>query len=200
MLVLPWSCSIQFVRCLTTLTLYSRPVRNGYANDQAFFFLTPDGEPRAIDITDHGLQIACTREPSACRRCVDDKTSCVYSREGVVRRKRKRKDDTTEELSILTPAPSIIFEGHGNPARMVEGLQSHLCRDIELACDRLDGRDASQQTSIGALTSLSDASAAVWHSTGQFEQSSKHYFVFRERTDLWVESKSITTFEATIRD
>jgi len=67
-------------------------------------------------------------------------------------------------------------------------LQSHLASDIESARKRLDGRDES---SLGALASLSEACAAVWHSNGQFEQSRKQYFLFEDRSAGWVESRCL---------
>lgn len=72
---------------------------------------------------------------------------------------------------------------------MADVLQSHLANDIESARERLDGHDEAQQSSLGALASLSDACAAVWHSNGQFEQARKQYFLFEDRSAAWVQSK-----------
>ena len=70
-------------------------------------------------------------------------------------------------------------------------MQSHLTNDIETTRGLLHGLGASHETSLGALTSLSEACAAVWHNAMEFDSTtSRGYFLFEDRAVLWVESKN----------
>lgn len=70
-------------------------------------------------------------------------------------------------------------------------MQSHLVNDIEATRSLLTDADTLRDTSLGALSSLSEACAKVWHNTLEFDQSSKGFFLFEDRAESWVEGKSI---------
>lgn len=44
-------------------------------------------------------QVSCSRDRPNCRRCVSEGTHCVYSRSGVIRRKRKTKEPLETQSS-----------------------------------------------------------------------------------------------------
>ena len=67
-------------------------------------------------------------------------------------------------------------------------LQSHLATDIAATRDRLDTLDVGEHSSLGALSSLSEACAAVWHDL-EFDMTGKGYFLFEDRATSWVEGK-----------
>jgi len=69
-------------------------------------------------------------------------------------------------------------------------VQSHLTDDIEATRGILHGLGASHETSLGALTSLSEACAAVWHNTMEFDNTSKGFFLFEDQAEYWVDSKT----------
>lgn len=68
-------------------------------------------------------------------------------------------------------------------------MQSHLLDDIEITRGILSGSDASQYNSLGALSSLSDACAAVWQNAPDFDSSSKSFFLFEDCAEAWAEGK-----------
>nr|OQO15540.1 hypothetical protein B0A51_15262 [Rachicladosporium sp. CCFEE 5018] len=75
-------------------------------------------------------------------------------------------------------------------------VQSQLAADIEATQSLLHGlsSDTGDSRPFGALSSLSDACAAVWHDATDFDRTSQGYFLFKERTLGWVEA-FITTLK-----
>ena len=72
-------------------------------------------------------------------------------------------------------------------------VPSHLTNDIETTRGLLYGLGASHNnTSLGALTSLSEACAAVWHNAMEFDSTSRGYFLFEDRAALWAESQNLS--------
>ena len=65
-------------------------------------------------------------------------------------------------------------------------LQSHLATDIELTSERLRGLATSQHNSLGALSSLSEACAAVWHDASEFDKTGKKFFLFEDCAESWL--------------
>lgn len=70
-------------------------------------------------------------------------------------------------------------------------MQSHLTNDIEATRGLLHGVGASHETSLGALTSLSEACAAVWHNSLEFDDTSKGFFLFEDQAESWVDSETL---------
>ncbi|OQO11643.1 hypothetical protein B0A48_03370 [Cryoendolithus antarcticus] len=64
-------------------------------------------------------------------------------------------------------------------------IQSQLAAEIETTQNLLDPADSHP---FGALSSLSEACAAVWHDATDFDRASQGYFLFEERTSAWVDS------------
>lgn len=134
-----------------------------------------------------------------CARCSNDGVACVYSRYGIIRRrKRKRTSDeqTADTPSLLTPAsltsrPDIepINDTSYTQNRNDEA-QSHLTTDIEATRGLLHGLGASQYGSLSALSSLSKACAAVWHNEPGSDKSGQSFFLFEDRADSWADSES----------
>ena len=72
-------------------------------------------------------------------------------------------------------------------------MQSHLNGDIEIARGLLSGTDVTPHGhTLGALSSLSDACATVWHNAPDFDDSRKSFFLFEERAESWAEGKRIS--------
>lgn len=114
----------------------------------------------------------------------------MYSRSGTIRRQRKRKREDTSMNTVYGMRLSVAASSN-TTAPTVENtnLQSHLTNDIEVTRGLLCGLDASHDTSLGALTSLSEACAAVWHNAIEFDSTSKGFFLFEAEAEAWVESK-----------
>lgn len=138
-------------------------------------------------------QVSCTRVLPVCNRCHDGTIECVYSRSGTIRRKRKRRGEndslsTPASIAVRPPVASSSTPGHATESTVV---QSHLTNDIETTRGLLHCLGASHNnTSLGALTSLSEACAAVWHNAMEFDSTSRGYFLFEDRAALWVESEN----------
>lgn len=134
-------------------------------------------------------QVSCNRIQPICTRCRDGATDCVYSRSGVIRRERKRKHRDTSDT---TPEPSPVsvnkVSSHTTPGSTE--FQSHLTSDIETTRGLLSGLGTSHETSLGALTSLSEACASVWHNSIEFDNTDKGFFLFKDQAELWIDSKS----------
>ncbi|EMC92685.1 hypothetical protein BAUCODRAFT_151097 [Baudoinia panamericana UAMH 10762] len=153
--------------------------------------------------TEHAAYaIACDRLRAGCKRCQTDSAACTYSRTGVIRRHRKRKhdalsDDTNNNnnKNTTTTPPSNRSNPDVNKSTDHQSLQSHLTLDIDGTTDRLHhlAGDSSDQNSLTALTSLSDACAAVWHDAAGPDVSVKKFFPFEDRAVAWTE-----TFESTL--
>jgi hypothetical protein len=105
----------------------------------------------------------------------------------VIRRKRKRKHETPVANQ---PYPST-------PGADGSSLQSHLAIDIAVTRERLDGLGNSQHDPLGALSSLSEACAAVWHDGSEFEEAGNEFFLFEDHATSWVNCKRIKCFIAT---
>lgn len=75
------------------------------------------------------------------------------------------------------------FEGH------TSSLQSNLATDIEVTQERLRGLDTSPHNSLGALSSLAEACAGVWHDAWELDKTSNKFFLFEDRADSWANGK-----------
>ena len=109
----------------------------------------------------------------------------MYSRTGSIPRPRKRKNpddnhDTPSSLSSIYAAATLFA---------ADEVQSHLASEIESTRGLLSGPGELRDNSLGALSSLSQACAAVWHSTSDFDRPGKGYFLFKDRTASWVNSE-----------
>jgi hypothetical protein len=106
----------------------------------------------------------------------------LYSRTGSIPRPRKRKnpDDTPSSLSSIYGAASLFA---------ADEVQSHLATEIDTTRGLLGGPGELHDNSLGALSSLSQACSAVWHSTSDFDRPGKGYFLFQDRAVSWVESE-----------
>jgi len=117
---------------------------------------------------------------------------CVYTRSGIIRRVRKRKRKRLDALESNNDSSevrrSVVSSSLSARASESNTVQSHLTDDIETTRGLLRNLGASHDTSLGALTSLSEACAAVWHNAMEFGSQSKGYFLFEDRAAFWVES------------
>jgi hypothetical protein len=101
----------------------------------------------------------------------------------VIRRNRKRKHET---LVGNQPCPATLSRNHGHSGADGSSLQSHLATDIAVTRERLRGLDTSQHNSLDALSSLSEACAAVWHDASEFDTTGKKFFLFEDHAVSWV--------------
>lgn len=110
-------------------------------------------------------QIACSRDRDSCERCTKRGISCIYSRVGIIRRARKRKQETRQASgAIATPRPAPesdddlaakILRSDGRP-------QSYLASDIEMTEKSLGGSDSPHQRGpFNALLMLNEASTTT---------------------------------------
>jgi hypothetical protein len=132
-------------------------------------------------------QVSCNRVQPVCNRCGEGSIECIYSRSGTIRRKRKRKHDIDPTSNAVRPSTV----SSSTPASATEStvVQSHLTSDIEATRGLLHGLGASD-TSLGALTSLSEACAAVWHNAMEFDSTtSRRYFLFEDQAASWADSE-----------
>jgi hypothetical protein len=126
-----------------------------------------------------------------CTRCSEDTIECVYSRSGTIRRQKKRKRD-----GVLNNASGHASESTHIAATATEstGVQPHLTSDIEATRGLLHGLGGSHEMSLGALTSLSEACASVWHNAMEFDSTSKGFFLFKDQAESWVDSKTSSLY------
>ena len=89
------------------------------------------------------------------------------------------------------PYPSTPGRNHGPPGANGSSLQSHLAIEIAVTRERLGGLGNSQHNPLGALSSLSEACAAVWHDGSEFEETSDDFFLFEDHAVSWVNCKRI---------
>lgn len=102
----------------------------------------------------------------------------------MIPRNKKRKHETpVGKQSSLGSTPG---RNHGASRADGDTLQSQLAIDIEVTRERLHGLDIPQQNSLTALSSLSEAYAAVWHDASEFGQTGKSYFLFEGNAVSWV--------------
>lgn len=69
-------------------------------------------------------------------------------------------------------------------------VQSHLANDIETTRGLLSELGTFHDTSLGALTSLSEACASVWHNAIELENTGKGFFLFEDQAESWMNSES----------
>ncbi|KAI9704639.1 MAG: hypothetical protein M1820_005387 [Bogoriella megaspora] len=131
-------------------------------------------------------KVACSRERLACLRCKDEDLVCTYSRTGVIRRNRKRKHET---LGGDESRSSTLSLDHG-PSRADNSMQSHLVDDIEETRDQLRRHSTSQHNSLGALSSLSEACAAIWHDASEFDKTGTKFFLFKDHAVSWADAET----------
>jgi hypothetical protein len=106
----------------------------------------------------------------------------------VIRRNRKRKRDTavaTDQPSVTVPCNQASEEAEG----AASGLQCNLTTDIEVTRERLGGLDTSLHNSLGALSSLAEVCAGVWHDAGELNKTSNKFFLFEDREGSWVDGE-----------
>ncbi|KIW99154.1 uncharacterized protein Z519_00817 [Cladophialophora bantiana CBS 173.52] len=110
--------------------------------------------------------------------------ACIYSRSGIIRRNRKRKYDAAvpDHLSPVTVTGSHVSDA------ATSSLQSNLAMDIEVTRNRLQGLDASPQTSLRALSSLSEACAAIWHDDWELDKACNKFHLFEDRAISWADA------------
>ena len=96
----------------------------------------------------------------------------------MIHRKRKRKRDVADDNRV-------------SPDGLSPKLQSHLTADIEVTQERLQWSSLTGHDSLGALSSLDDACAAVWHDGLGRNKSAKEFFYFEEHAVEWVDSAFI---------
>lgn len=64
-----------------------------------------------------------------------------------------------------------------------------MATDIEVTRERLHESDTSHRSSLGALSSLSEAYAAVWQDDSVFEKPDHQFFLFEDRSSEWVDGE-----------
>lgn len=153
------------------------------------------------------MQVTCSRERLECKRCRISGVKCTYSRSGVIRRRRKRKNGTPlssqcdADARVNGPPPTISkgsSSGGGGG-----GVQSHLAPDIEATRDRLNGLDIPEQHgSLEALSSLAEAceAAGFRHEAWKLDATEKHYFRCEEHALEWAKGKSLALTSLRISD
>nr|POF26369.1 putative transcriptional regulatory protein c11d3.07c [Quercus suber] len=111
--------------------------------------------------------ISCSRTAFGCTRCKHEDAVCLYSRTGVIRRnKRKREKTSLHARRRTTQSPdhaserSVNEDAESSGSKPDASLQSQMATDIEITRERLRGTHAMQTSSLGALSSLSEAYAA----------------------------------------
>jgi hypothetical protein len=105
----------------------------------------------------------------------------------VIRRKRKRKHETPVANQHN---PSTPGRNHDPPGANGGSLQSHLAIDIAVTRERLGELGDSEHNPLGALSSLSEACAAVWHDGSEVETGNE-FFLFEDHAVSWVNCKRI---------
>lgn len=113
----------------------------------------------------------------------------------MIRRNKKRKHET---LVGNQPSPDGALNRNHSPSK-ADGnkLQSQLATDIEVTRQQLRELDNSQHSSLGALSSLSEAYAAVWHDASDFSKTGKNFFLFEDHAVSWVNGELYYMFTAT---
>jgi hypothetical protein len=158
------------------------------------------------------MQVTCSRERSGCKRCRKPGAKCTYSRSGVIRRSRKRKNETTasSQLNLEASINRTSIASGTNSSGGGGGVQCHLAADIEATRERLSGLDTPEKhSSLDALSSLSEACAStgIWHEASKLDTAAKDFFLFEEHAIEWAEgrnlltralSKFLTAFPATV--
>lgn len=140
------------------------------------------------------MQVACSRELSGCQLCRKTGAKCAYSRSGVIRRKRRRKNETADirplNLEAAINCTSITPETNISSG----GVQCHLAADIEATRERLRGLDTPEQHgSLDALSYLSKTcvSMGVQHEVSKRDTTAKDFFLFEEYAIEWAEGRSL---------
>ncbi|KAK5161717.1 hypothetical protein LTS14_000062 [Recurvomyces mirabilis] len=134
-------------------------------------------------------KVTCNRMLSGCQRCINQAATCVYSRSGVLRRKRKRNDhdDTAPALDVN--------ESDDTKTNKVD-LQPQIEADIDDTRDQLAGEhELESREPLGALTSLSGLYSTFWPELGESNQisssvtrPSRGFQLFaKEKTAFWVQ-------------
>ena len=113
----------------------------------------------------------------------------------MIRRNKKRKHET---LVGNQPSPDgALNRDHSPSTADSSNLQSQLATDIEVTREQLRELDNSQHNSLGALSSLSEAYAAVWHDASDFSKTGKKKFLFEDHAVFWVNGEIYHIFTAT---
>lgn len=61
--------------------------------------------------------------------------------------------------------------------------------DIDSTHDQITGLASPDASSLGALSTLADACAAIWHDSVNSQAPKKQLFLFRERMSEWVKGR-----------
>lgn len=140
------------------------------------------------------MQVACSRESSGCKRCRRIGAHCAYSRSGVIRRNRKRKNETTDSSQLVSKASINRISIAPRVDSSSSGVQCHLAADIEATREQLSGIDTPEQHgSLDALSSLSEACAStgIRHEASKLDTSAKDFSLFEEHAIEWAEGRTL---------
>ncbi|RDL37704.1 uncharacterized protein BP5553_05137 [Venustampulla echinocandica] len=132
--------------------------------------------------------VACSRHHSGCQRCEGEGPECSYSRSGVIRRSRKKKDGErrpprSSETSAGTEPSGLSRRPRQLPPDSTGTTQERL--------QRLIGKDHRE---LGALASLLEEYATVWQGSSAFDKLAEgaeaDFFLFEEdQVRPWVEGE-----------
>ena len=106
----------------------------------------------------------------------------------MIHRNRKPKHKTPV---VNQPYPSTRGRSDGSPGTNGSSLESHLAIDIAVTRERLGGLGNSQHNPLGALSSLSEACAAVWQDEAEFVETGNEFFLFEDHAVSWVKCKPL---------
>lgn len=124
-------------------------------------------------------------------------------------RKRKRESRASEEGSpvahnlststLTSPAtsqPSLGRQGGGSDVEVFNGgshgasnLQSTLTSDIDWTREQLSTAGDADRGSLGALSTLADACAVLWHDSIDTGVLTRQLFTFQDRRTEWTEGE-----------
>lgn len=132
------------------------------------------------------LQVACSRDRSGCQRCKAEGIACSYSRSGVIRRSRKRKDSNN------LPARSRDTPAGTEPSRLPPSPRPASDNVVGTTHERLQRLVGRDHHSLRAFASLLEEYAAAWQGPSVFnklaEGAEADFFRFEEdRVRAWVD-------------
>ena len=133
------------------------------------------------------LQVACSRDGAGCLRCERESVVCTYSRSGIIRRDRKRKHSNA--VADQPIAASVNRYHDSKPTN--DSVQSNLATDIDVTRERLRALDETPIKSLGALSSLAEACAAVWHDAYELDMMRDKVFLFDNQAVSWADGNFV---------
>ncbi|KAL2208626.1 hypothetical protein CC79DRAFT_1395599 [Sarocladium strictum] len=99
-------------------------------------------------------KVACSRESLHCSRCVEKELQCVYSRSGIITRKRTSRKRTSERESVNTATPSTLGSDAEALGDSMRGVESHLEDDVTMT--QQHSHIMTDHVPMDALSSLSN--------------------------------------------